>query len=341
MKPLPFATPTLPGFRGLLRACDADFEVEELPLYAASGAGEHVFVTIRRAGLSTDETCRALAELFGMRARDIGFAGMKDKRAITTQRFSLHLPDVATGDVAARVHDGLGVEVLAVARHPHKLRRGHLLANRFDIRLRDVDVGAAERARDIAEALARTGLPNYFGPQRFGDGGKNVARGRALLQGERSALQTAWAGRVLGSALQADLFNTWLAERIEAGRFRTLESGDVAKKTANGALFDVEDPRLEEPRLESGEIAISGPIYGARMRAANGAPGERERELLERAGLAITDFARARLDGDRRAASVAVQDLAITSEDDALRLQFALPKGSFATALLREFFKDD
>lgn len=341
MKSLPFVTPELPGFAGSVRRADADFVVEEVPLYAASGDGEHVYFTIRRSGRTTDEVGLAIAEAFGLRARDVGFAGMKDKHAVTTQRFSLHLPSADLDEAAARVRDHADVEVLAVARHPHKLKRGHLLANRFDIRVRDVTPDSVERARAIAAQLARVGLPNYFGPQRFGDRGRNVERGRELVRGERSALQTAWAGRMLGSAFQADLFNTWLAERIDAQLFRTLERGDVARKTSNGALFGVEDIAAEQARLERGEIAISGPIYGARMRQASGAPAARERALLERAGVALEDFATARLDGDRRAAGVAVQDLETEGEDGALRLRFTLPKGSFATALLREMMKDD
>jgi tRNA pseudouridine13 synthase len=223
----------------------------------------------------------------------------------------------------------------------NKLRRGHLAGNRFRIVVSDVAADAHEHALSIAAVLAERGVPNYFGAQRGGDRGRNAARGRELLvdAGERRGAQRSWAGRLLVSAYQSALFNEWLAERTHRGWFARLLEGDVAKRRADGAIFDVRDAALEQVRFDTHEIVHTGPIVGSRTRFAQGEPGEIERALLARTGIDETAFARAGAKGSRRAGVLWIDDLKLETVAGGLSFEFTLPKGSYATVLLREFMK--
>ena len=149
----------------------------EIPLYAPSGSGEHVYVTLERRGVTTRDVSRALGRLFGLREVDIGQAGLKDQRSIATQTFSLHAHQLAPEEAARRIEGELGWRVLSAARHANKLRTGHLIGNRFELCLRRVHADAPARAAAIAAELVRHGWPNFFGAQRFGSKGDNALRG--------------------------------------------------------------------------------------------------------------------------------------------------------------------
>ena len=334
---LPFITGDLPGIGGEIKVEPAHFVVEEIPLYEPIGEGEHVYVRLVREGWTTRSLQQRLARLFGLSEVDVGCAGLKDKWARVTQTFSLRLRDTDEAEVVRRIQDALPVEVLWARRHRNKLRAGHLLGNRFRVVVSRPGPEAMARAEAIARALRARGLPNYYGAQRFGVNGDNAQRGRAILfnRGPRQR----WLRRFLLSAYQAALFNTWLAERIRRGWFDRLFVGDIAKKTDTGGLFEVTDAAAERPRFERGEITYTGPIYGARMRWAGGEPGALEREVLEEAGVSVEMLRRARLDGSRRPARLYIDDLRVTPHDAGLLFTFTLPKGAYATVLLREFMK--
>jgi len=176
---LPYLTSALAGTGGTLRTNDDDFVVDEELPYAPSGAGDHVFVRIEKRGLTTLDAVRALARALGVRDRDVGVAGMKDRRAVTRQWLSLPPPVAPEQALAAALPDDVApaLRVLEAHRHPHKLRTGHVRANRFVLRVRGVDAGACDRARKILAALSQPpGAPNWYGEQRFGKDGDNGAR---------------------------------------------------------------------------------------------------------------------------------------------------------------------
>ena len=180
---LPYLTGDLPGTGGTLRSRDdGDFRVDEVPAYPPEGRGDHVFVHIEKRGLTTPQAADAIAGALGVRGADVGWAGMKDRHAITRQWLSL--PPPCSPEVAAALTLD-GISILAAVRHPHKLRTGHLRGNRFTLAVRGVDGGAraaVRRAEAIAARLAQApGCPNWYGAQRFGVAGDNAARGRALL----------------------------------------------------------------------------------------------------------------------------------------------------------------
>lgn len=334
---IPFITAGLPGCGGQIKAQPGHFIVEEVPLYEASGEGPHLYVCLTREGWTTRQVVEALARLLELRPRDIGYAGLKDRHARCTQVFSL--PGLEPS-AARRIESELPFQVLWARHHRNKLKPGHLLGNRFRITISDLDVPAAEaltHAGHIASALAQRGLPNFFGPQRFGNEGANVARGYHVLVGgwERDK----WLRRLVISAYQSYLFNRYLARRMALGWFDHLVPGDVAKKTDTGGMFNVQDPAVEQSRYARGEITFTGPMYGTKMWAAGAAAGELETAILAEAGLTLENFAQARVEGTRRPGRLSLPTIDYSSGDDGLHLAFFLPKGSYATIVVREFTK--
>jgi tRNA pseudouridine13 synthase len=315
-----------------LRAEPEDFRVDEIPLYAPTGQGAHTFVRVEKRLRNTEELARDLARAAGAPPRDVGYAGRKDRRAVTTQWLSVPGLDP---ERALRL-DLPGARVLEAARHPHKLRTGQLRGNRFEIVARGVDAEAAASAAARLEVLCARGMPNRFGAQRFGREGDNAQRALRVLRGERQGGGRR-AARFLLSALQAAVFNAVLARRPLP--LQVLERGDIAVRHASGGLFLVEDPAAEAPRADAFEISPTGPIFGTRVRGPAGAVAERERAVLAAHGL-DPERLRAppgiRLRGARRALRVCPEQASLRHDGDRLRVSFVLPPGSFASVLLEE-----
>ena len=178
---LPFLTADLPGIGGVLKQQPGDFEVEEIPAYLPNGAGEHLFLWIEKTGITTEQLTKHLVRTLRISNRDIGVAALKDRQAIARQFISV--PAKCQEHLAAV--ESPEVRVLTATLHQNKLRTGHLRGNRFSILLRDVLPDAAETALRIASRLQESGVPNYFGEQRFGSAGETSDLGFALLKGEQ------------------------------------------------------------------------------------------------------------------------------------------------------------
>jgi len=184
-----YLTAALPGTSGLIKQYLDDFKVEEVPLYATDGVGTHCYLKVEKRGFSTMAAVDILAKALGRRNMDIGYAGLKDKQAVTTQWFSVEHLDTSR---AKSVELPLGMRVVDVTRHRNKIKRGHLSGNRFIIKIRNPEwarVGVsldepAAKAKAVIEALEKTGAPNFFGPQRFGMRKDNHFLGLALLRGD-------------------------------------------------------------------------------------------------------------------------------------------------------------
>jgi tRNA pseudouridine13 synthase len=322
--------------RALFKQSPEDFVVDEIDAYPALGEGPHVLVRIRKRSLNTEQAVARIAEALGANRRDCGFAGMKDRDAVTTQRISVPNVDPArVMELAGRWPD---LEILEAERHRNKLKPGHLRANRFRIRLREV-----ERVDEVLaglERIKRDGFPNAFGPQRFGRDGDNAERARALLAGADPGRDRR-AARFLLSALQAEVFNAFLAARplpLDA-----LELGEVATLHASGGSFVVEDLARELPRAAAFEISASGRIFGTKLLAPRGAPAEREAAVLRAAGIPdrLATPRGIRLRGARRPVRAPVADLEVEAvATDAVRLRFTLPAGSYATVLAEDLFTE-
>lgn len=337
LHPLPLVTEELPGTGGAIKEEPSHFIVEEIPLYEAEGEGEHLYLLLRREGWTTRAVQQRLARLFGLDETAVGAAGLKDKRALTTQTFSLLLRDLDESAVTRRVQEECPFEVLSARRHRNKLKTGHLLGNRFTIVVTDPVPDAVSRAERIVASLKACGLPNFYGPQRFGIGGENLEAGRELLHGRKRSKP--WLRRFLLSAYQAHLFNTWLTERIGLGWFNEILQGDIARKEGTGGLFEVEDVEADSRRFADREISYTGPIYGRKLWWATGRPGELEEKVLADADVTVDLLRKAKLNGARRRAWLNLDDLEVRPHVRGLELKLSLPKGSYATTVLREIMK--
>ncbi|MEM9490894.1 MAG: tRNA pseudouridine(13) synthase TruD, partial [Myxococcota bacterium] len=264
---------------------------------------------------------------------------------------TLSIPPPCTPETVLAL-DLPGIAVLDARRHRHKLRTGHLRGNRFVLRLREMDVDA-ERGAAMASAIldrlaAAPGMPNWFGPQRFGRDGNNAEIGRALLTGDPlpdgMRRPRGRALRLFVSALQSELFNEYLKQRLSDGILATVLAGDLLQKTESGGLFASDDPATDQPRLAAGEVVPTGPMFGhkARQPSEGSAAHERESSLLAEYGLTTRSFARmGKLGiGTRRALAVRVHNATANPlAERAIELSFDLPAGSYATAVMREVVK--
>jgi tRNA pseudouridine13 synthase len=394
-----YLTALLPGTSGTLKETPADFRVEELPLYLPVGSGEHLYVTIEKTGITTSDLVQKLSRALNLPAREIGYAGLKDARAVTVQTFSF--PGIkAEAALALQIP---GVRILAAIPHRNKLRLGHLAGNRFIIRLRDVVPDAASRALDILHVLQDLGVPNSFGVQRYGSLGNSHRIGRAILLGdfnegcreligepgvildpawqaaasayaesgavaafelmpprcrnERQVLRSLAQGatpqqallglprpllRLFLSAYQSSLFDRIVAMRLTS--LGTLWGGDLACKHINGAVFNVTDPAVEQPRADAFEISPTGPLFGRKVPLATGMAGMLEEALLDKEKLTLEMFHLSGgldMEGERRPLRVPLGEFSVSDDAEGLQLSFSLPKGSYATSVLREVMKGD
>jgi len=331
---LPFVTPEAPGTGGRIRTRPEDFVVTELPLYLPEGTGSHLYLHVEKRGLTTRDLVIALVAA-GVEEASVGVAGLKDKHALTTQWLSLPKRHEAAAAALERLP---GVRVLERSYHRNKLGLGHLKGNAFAVTVRGVSAGAEEAAAAALAALARRGAPNWFGPQRFGRFGTNAYDGWRVLRGE-NVPGGHRLRRFFVSALQSALFNEVLKDRIELGLYETVVAGDWARKHDTGGTFLVEDPAAEAPRAARLEVSATVPLYGRKVKPSPARAGEIEAAALARLGLGWSDFTSRR--GDRRLTRIVVTDTAVERAGDDLVLRFALPKGSYATSVLREVMKVD
>lgn len=342
-RPLPLLTSDLPGTSGAARVSPEDFLVEEVPAYLPSGSGEHLYVWVEKRGLSTSEAARLLATAAGATERDIGYAGQKDRFALTRQWMSVHTKaeSLTSNDERLRILD--------VSRHGNKLRLGHLVGNRFTLTVRETAPEAETRARAVLERLASDGLPNFYGPQRFGRRGDNAALGAALLglgshPEAGRARKDRFLRRLALSALQSELFNRCLAARMNDGLWHEVLNGDVLRRRESGGPFVSREPDVDRPRLLAGEVDVTGPMPGWKERPqAEDEARAREDRQLEESGISREALARAggEAEGARRPYRVPVRDGNVRSADGALILSFELPSGAYATRVLAEILKTD
>jgi tRNA pseudouridine13 synthase len=331
---LPYVTAKSLTVLGKIRTLPEDFRVDEVPSYPPAGHGSHLFVRFEKRNLTSREAVGRIAAALQVNLRDAGVAGQKDKHALTTQWASF--PGVPPETALALQLDA--IRILAAVPHPHKLRTGHVRANRFDLLIRDATAEA--EARELLAELSRVGVPNYYGEQRFGAGERNVARAHAMLRGE-SAPRDHFERKLLMSALQSALFNDWLAARIDDGLYDKTIAGDVLRKEDSGGLFTTDDDQDAQQRMRDWQISPTGPMFGVKMRRAELEAGAREQAILDGSGVDMEMLGRYAKygEGTRRAARVQLRDCEIQLEPEGVRLGFELPSGAYATAVLRELMK--
>ncbi len=331
---LPLVTPDLLGSGGSIRSVPEDFRVTELPAYLPEGSGSHRYLLVEKSGYTTRDLLLALQRA-GVEPNAIGVAGLKDKAAVTVQWLSLPKRySEAVNELMAMP----GVRVLDESYHRNKLGIGHLRGNRFEITIQGVGHEARERAVAAFDALAQRGSPNWFGPQRFGRFGSNAYDGLRVVRGERVP-GGHHLKRFFVSALQSLLFNAMLAERCERGWYQAVVEGDWARKHATGGTFLVEDAAVESPRALALEISATLPLHGRKVKPTTGLAGAVEALVLAHYDLRWAQFGSRR--GDRRPTRVLLDNTTVAQAGSALTVGFDLPKGAYATAVLREVMKVD
>lgn len=328
---LPFAWGG-PPLRGVMRATPEDFFVDEDLGFEPDGAGEHAFVRVEKRGANTEWVARQLARQAGVGPNAVSYAGMKDRHAVTRQTFSIHLPGRPDPDWSSLQHAEF--RVLDCRRHSRKLKRGAHRANAFRIVLRDV-AGDRAAADVCLTRIAAGGVPNYFGEQRFGHGGDNLERARALFAGKR--MQRHEQGLLL-SAARSHLFNCVLAERVRAGSWNQALGGDVWMLAGSHSIFGPEPQTTElTERLQSGDIDPTGPLWGAGELRSAGAVAAIERDVAARDEDLVRGLAGCGLRQERRALVMRPYDLVATwLSESALELSFSMNKGLYATVVVRE-----
>lgn len=334
MSPLPIASEPLPGIGGEIKAIPEHFIVEEKLPYAACGEGEHVYVTFRRKDWNTTDAAKTIQKRMGLAPADVGWGGRKDKTAVAIQTLSLRCGINYPIEECKKVFSDLPFELLAIERHKNKIKTGHVASNRFTVIVSRPDDDALSRALDIADWIKESGIPNFYGPQRFGHRMRNIQKGFSLFSSKKRKRKK---DAFMVSVVQSVLFNVWLKRRMASGTFQTVLAGDIAKKTDTGGMFTVEDAAIEGDRFRNGEIVYTGPIFGFKMKTPDKAPGREEAALLDQFDLTKEGFRRFRAPGSRREAILQVPDLQIREVKEGIQFTFSLPSGAYATTVLREF----
>lgn len=328
-----------------------DFTVEEIPLYTFTGEGEHLVLQIRKKDMTTWEMLDTISNHVGIRRRDIGYAGLKDKHAMTIQYISV----MAVHEEKLKSFTHEKIKILTSIRHNNKIRVGHLKGNRFNIRLKKVLGVQKDKLDSVLKWIKTNGVPNYFANQRFGIDGNNWEEGKKLCEGSLKMRDKKTKEFLMGS-YQSYLFNNWLSKRMELNlllekfseeeteqvmnldkgslkgtkaqaNFYKLVKGDVMMHYPYGRLFNVEDLEEESKRFEAKDIAPAGLLPGKKTKLSQFVSAQLENPFIDES---------IGLNGARRYAWIQVSEIQKTyvEEKAHYELSFVLPKGSYATNVL-------
>ncbi|CAM3709428.1 tRNA pseudouridine(13) synthase TruD [Rheinheimera salexigens] len=319
-----------PAATALLRQQPEDFIVDEQLNFTPSGAGEHILLQIEKTGQNTQYVAKQIAELTKLRARDISYAGLKDRHAVTRQWFCFKWP--IKQELPWQEWQIEGCRILSMQRHYRKLRLGALKANSFQICLRQVSdpQSVLDRAQQVIQ-----GVPNYYGEQRFGINGGNLRLAEQLFAGQ-SITDRKLRGLAL-SAARSYLFNQQVTARIEQGLFKQILAGDVLQLSGTASVFKapIVDEALNQ-RLASQDVSITAALPGMGESMATADSLAFESKVLAQHPALINGLIDYRLKSERRTMRIVPQQLQLTAEQQDIRLSFSLPAGCFATSVLRE-----
>lgn len=320
-----------PQCTAVIRSANEDFQVTELPAFEPDGEGEHFYLKIKKNGENTDWVAKQLAQFFNVTSKEIGYAGKKDRHAITVQWFSICLPGVK--NISVEAFNTPSIQVLEVLKHSRKLRTGALKGNKFSLVLKNVsdDKYFAQRL-----ALIEAGVPNYFGEQRFGINGANLQRGIALLKEEFKERNRSKKGLYI-SAVRSWFFNHLLSARLEQDLWREVMAGDVVMLDGSKSHFLVDDLAAISQRMEQLDLHITGPMLG-RGRAIVAEQAQLwEQQLIAPYADIVERLEYMGLSQERRSLRLIPKNLSsVCTQPGRWEISFELPPGSFATSVLRE-----
>jgi tRNA pseudouridine13 synthase len=322
-----------PVATGVLKTQAQDFCVEEQIAYPLSGAGEHVWLWVEKQGENTDWVAQQLAKWAGIRLRDVGYAGLKDRHGITRQWFSLYLPGQASP--LPETFGLSSVRILEITRHQRKLQTGGLSGNRFILTLRDV-AGERTAIEQRLQHIASQGVPNYFGEQRFGRNEYNLVMAQRLFDGELTRLRPAQRGLYI-SAARSFLFNQLLAQRVAQHTWNQALPGDVFQLEGSDKWFVDDGSAQLSERVRIGDIHPTTALVGAGALPSVAAVAQAEQALLDEHASWCQALADLGLSQERRALRVLAQAMRWQwLADDVLEVAFTLRPGRYATVVLRE-----
>lgn len=326
-----------PAATGRLKVNPEDFFVSETLNFTPTGNGEHVLVRLQKTGENTKYVANELAKACGVASRDVSWAGLKDRHAVTQQWFSVHLPGKPNPDLTEFIatHEGIDA-VLDVTRHDKKLRPGDLIGNRFTLVIREF-LGNDEIDARLAD-IRDKGVANYFGAQRFGRGGNNVISARDWGQGKFQVRDKSKRSFYL-SAARSYLFNQVLSSRIENARCYQPMLGDLLIN-ANHETVLVENITAANALLESGDWQISGPMVGDNLLPTGQNAREFEQDIVDQEPHLLALIKDNRMRHERRSLLLYPQNMVWVREQDTLTIDFSLPAGCFATSVMREVIEE-
>ena len=330
MMDLAYLQKTPPKQTALLKAECADFVVKEQLGYDMSGDGEFVAVKVRKTDCNTLFVGEQLAKFAGISARNMSYAGLKDRKAVTEQWFSLQMPGQPTPDFSQFSLEG--VEILEVTRHQRKIRIGSLQGNHFEILLRNAE--ETDELKERLDFLAKNGFPNYFTEQRFGRDGNNLTQALRWANGEIKVKDRNKRSFYL-SAARSEIFNLILSKRVELDLAQQILVGDVLQLNGSHSWFVVdesEDLAQLQQRLAQQDVLLTAPLIGEEEKSAV----DFENEIFAQHQALFALMRQERMKAARRPILMQPQQFQWQFEPNGLRLQFALPAGSYATALIRE-----
>ena len=326
-----------PPVTGVIRARPEDFFVDEVLGFEPDGEGEHVLLQIEKRNTNTQWLADRLADFAGISKRDVSYAGLKDRNAVTRQWYSLGLAGIAEPDwVSLEIEN---VHILQHARHRRKLRRGTFQGNRFRLVIRELQ-GKPDILQARLQLVCQQGVPNYFGEQRFGHHGANLQQAMAMFQGKR--IKNRHKRSLYLSAARSFLFNELLSQRVTAGSLNQAITGDVMLLAGSNSYFvpaAIDTEILQ--RLASFDIHPSGCLWGKGQTPAQGEAETMETKLAHAHPEMCRGLEQAGLKQERRSLRVPVIDLEwdLDTDRQQLDLQFFLPAGSYATTVLRELIQ--
>ncbi len=321
-----------PLVHGRLKARNVDFRVEEIMPIKPSGEGEHLWLKIEKDGSNTDWVAQQLAKYAGVKPMSVSYAGMKDRHAVTTQWFSIHLPGMQDPDFS--LFENEEFRILETSRHDRKLKRGALTGNRFDIYVTDLQ-GDFEALQQTLETIHQYGVPNYYGEQRFGRDMSNLVKAERLFRGELKKVKKPQRGLYL-SAARSWIFNQLLSRRIQQQNWIIPVVGDVYMLNAKSACFIDDDIEATYPRLLNREINLTGCLWGEGESMASADVLNLEQSVASEFEELSKGLEAARLKQERRSLRLNPENMGWSISDQALHISFELPAGAFATMVLRE-----
>lgn len=321
-----------PTTSGRIKVQNSDFRVDEIMQIQTSGEGEHLWMLIEKDGSNTDWVAQQLAKHAGLKSMAVSYAGMKDRHAVTTQWFSLHLPGMDDPDFSTLETDEF--KILKMSRHDRKLKRGALSGNRFQIRITELN-GDTELLKEKLQKIKSNGVPNYYGEQRFGREMGNLSKAEKMFNHELKKIKKQQRGLYLSSA-RSWIFNQILSKRIQQGNWLLPMLGEVYMLNGKSACFVSESNNEELQRMLSKEINLTACMWGEGESMATAEVLALENTIANEFGNLAQGLESTRLKQERRSMRLVPENMSWNIGTDVLEMNFELPAGTFATMVLRE-----